>query len=535
MGGIPYTSGGCGTCRRRKVKCDETKPECLRCTKYGHECAGYNKKRVFLHGRTATTGKPGKLAPDLNLALVKNRKVDLPRPNVNPELRVQLLTAFIEGYLPQQPHLRDRTGRTFLEALPDLTGGSAILEKAGISLAAVYLAKQNQDDRLLQYSSKLYGNTLKTLQGRIKSGAKLGQDVLYTTVILQLYELIDCSPPGFMAWIAHVQGSIAISTQTSAQGERTVAEKLFHRQLKYVTVSLPPAIVTEARSFFMIQLCDSIGKRKAPYLYNTQLWRNSNSNEDDNLDPIDEFINLLAKCSAIMEQVDCYIFNLPENFEKASRTGNQLLHTCLKFEEDLHQVFLSMQRKLGQPRVSPVPLGGFRDSLETDLFPEPLNFPSLTCAESHLVYWATLILLYPLIGELYSVLGKPSSDFPVPLYYDSNGGTADRATEISSADTTAAYTALAEHYAGEICRSVFYFIQPDMKTLGAQLLLAPLSQCVQFFHVEGLTAKLKWCQGVLTMLANLSLGIAPLLKNMVWPQYRDAQGRRLSASKALNG
>ncbi|KAL4907294.1 hypothetical protein BDW74DRAFT_122842 [Aspergillus multicolor] len=518
MGGIPYTSGGCGTCRRRKVKCDETKPECLRCTKYGHECAGYDKKRVFLHGRTATADKSGKLAPDSNLALIKNRKLDIPRPNVNPELRVQLLTAFIERYLPQQPHLRDSTGRTFLEALPDLTGGSVVLVKAGISLAAVFLAKQNQDDRLLQYSSKLYGNTLKTIQGRIKSGAKLGQDILYTTLILQLYELIDCSPPGFMAWIAHVQGSIAISTQTSAQAERTVAEKLFHRQLKYVT------------------LCDSIGKRKAPYLYNTQLWRNSNLHGDEDINPIDEFINLLAKCSAIMEQVDRYIFSLPESFEKASRTGNQLLHTCLKFEESLHQAFISMQQKLGQPKVSPVSLGGFRDTLKTDLFPETLDFPSLTCAESHLVYWATLILLYPLIGELYSVLGKPPSDFPVPMYYDStNGGTANRTTETSSADTAVAYTALAEHYAGEICRSVLYFIQPDMKTFGAQLLLAPLSQCVQFFHVEGSNAKLKWCQDVLGMLAHLYLGIAPLLKNMVWPQYRDAQGRRLSAPKALDG
>jgi hypothetical protein len=38
-----------------------------------------------------------------------------------------------------------------------------------------------------------------------------------------------------MAWVAHVQGAIAIS---SVQGEETAAEKLFHRQLKYVTVSL---------------------------------------------------------------------------------------------------------------------------------------------------------------------------------------------------------------------------------------------------------------------------------------------------------
>lgn len=179
--------------------------------------------------------------------------MDVPRPNVNPELRSQLLSSFIESYLPMKPQLHDSTGRNFLAALPELAQGSVILEKAGICLASVFLAKQNQDDRLLQYSSKLYGNTLRSVHGKITSGANLGQDILNTTVVLQLYEvrpnlscvqagshhlkLINCSPPGFMAWIAHVQGGVAISTQTSAAGERSLAEKLFHRQLKYVTVS----------------------------------------------------------------------------------------------------------------------------------------------------------------------------------------------------------------------------------------------------------------------------------------------------------
>jgi hypothetical protein len=32
---------GCETCRIRRVKCDETKPECQRCTKTGRKCEGY--------------------------------------------------------------------------------------------------------------------------------------------------------------------------------------------------------------------------------------------------------------------------------------------------------------------------------------------------------------------------------------------------------------------------------------------------------------------------------------------------------------
>ncbi|KAL3496644.1 hypothetical protein BJX62DRAFT_103325 [Aspergillus germanicus] len=510
MGGIPYTSTGCNTCRRRKVKCDETKPECLRCTNHGHTCTGYDRKRVFIHGHTETAAENSKLRPDTKSAVVQ--KIEIPRLNINPEVRAQLLTSFIETYLPQPHYLRDSTGQSLLQTLPGLTGGSALLDKAAISVSAAFLAKQNQDEWLLRYSSKLYGNILKTLHGKITSGTKLGQDILYTTIILQIYELINCAPLGFMAWVAHVQGSIAIS---SVQGEETAAEKLFHRQLKYVT------------------LCDAVGKRKAPYLYKTPIWQ-SDSDSRTRADPIDEFIDQLAECSAIMEEIDRFLFSQPTKTD--SPTGDRLLQDCLRLEEDLHETCLSMQRKFGTPIASSpgaIPHGGFRESLDTDLIPAALEFPSLSCAESHMVYWATLVLLYPLIGELLSVLGIPVGVVPVPAYYGSTN--AADSVVFPRADVHSAYTALAEYYADEICRSVPYCLQPDMRTLGAQLLLAPFSQCVQFFHVEGPTAKLKWCQDVLTVLERLGLGIAPFLKDMVWPQYRAAQERRKSAPQRFGG
>ncbi|KAH3904965.1 hypothetical protein HBI56_218490 [Parastagonospora nodorum] len=38
------TKTGCGTCRRRKKKCDEAKPECNNCTRGGFICEGYTSK-----------------------------------------------------------------------------------------------------------------------------------------------------------------------------------------------------------------------------------------------------------------------------------------------------------------------------------------------------------------------------------------------------------------------------------------------------------------------------------------------------------
>lgn len=35
-------SGACGVCRERRIKCDETKPACLKCMRSGRPCSGYS-------------------------------------------------------------------------------------------------------------------------------------------------------------------------------------------------------------------------------------------------------------------------------------------------------------------------------------------------------------------------------------------------------------------------------------------------------------------------------------------------------------
>ncbi|CAK36879.1 mitochondrial ribosomal protein L27 family protein [Aspergillus niger] len=496
MGGIPFRSTGCNTCRRRKVKCDEAKPECNRCIKNGHVCTGYERKRVFIHksseaieeGELKLVRRPqstsGKI-PDRQLTRVEP---GFPRLNNNAEVRSQLLASFVGGFLPSSRHLQDGKDTNILKTLPELCGNSPLLDRALLSLSSAFLAKQHKDDRLLGYSTKLYNNSMEIMHGKIKSGKGLGQDVLYTTVVFQLYELIHSSPPGFMAWIAHVQGSNAIIKQCRVNKKGTIAEKLFHRQLKFVTGS------TE-------------------------------------LEPIDELMDLLAECSALIEQVDTFIEQLPASPDGDKNNGEKLLGSCLSLEERLHQTCLKMQEKLGAPSTltHDVPLReDLRAHLATSLFPDPFQFVSLACAESHLIYWATLIILYPLVDELLDVLGyrrndvTPSQSCAIhPQAIEQRPLGVDVATD---------FTALAEHYADEVCRSVMYCTQSDMNTLGAQHLLAPFSQCAQFFQVHELAQKYRWCQGVFVLLDSLGLGIAPLLKDMVWPQYRSARLRRSLSS-----
>ncbi|KAK9370369.1 hypothetical protein V1509DRAFT_343643 [Lipomyces kononenkoae] len=58
MVGVAGGSRGCANCKKRKIKCDETFPVCLRCVKSGRECSGplngplFRKQRVGVRGKT---------------------------------------------------------------------------------------------------------------------------------------------------------------------------------------------------------------------------------------------------------------------------------------------------------------------------------------------------------------------------------------------------------------------------------------------------------------------------------------------------
>lgn len=52
----PKVKTGCTTCKIRRVKCDETKPSCLRCVRFGHQCDGYSNKTPL----KPTSSKPSR-------------------------------------------------------------------------------------------------------------------------------------------------------------------------------------------------------------------------------------------------------------------------------------------------------------------------------------------------------------------------------------------------------------------------------------------------------------------------------------------
>jgi hypothetical protein len=72
---------GCITCRRRKKKCDETKPSCLNCQKNAVVCEGYPPKEIWRSGRQKA--EAGRILTTLLTSLLTNHQQN---PVVDPLL-----------------------------------------------------------------------------------------------------------------------------------------------------------------------------------------------------------------------------------------------------------------------------------------------------------------------------------------------------------------------------------------------------------------------------------------------------------------
>lgn len=79
---------GCRTCRRRRKKCDETRPTCLGCRKLGIECEGYERPLIWGNGIASRGKLKGATVPTIEMwAPSKGRKGSEAGKKTSPEVR----------------------------------------------------------------------------------------------------------------------------------------------------------------------------------------------------------------------------------------------------------------------------------------------------------------------------------------------------------------------------------------------------------------------------------------------------------------
>lgn len=105
-----------------------------------------------------------------------------------PAIRCQLVSVFLDAYLPSVSNPHQRIGGDFTGALPFRLGDSPMLDYAITALCAVYVGSSWQDRMLYREGVESYARAVQCLRGCIERSTTT-QDMLYVTAALQTYEV----------------------------------------------------------------------------------------------------------------------------------------------------------------------------------------------------------------------------------------------------------------------------------------------------------------------------------------------------------
>lgn len=195
MVGVPRSSG-CQLCRKRRVKCDEARPACGNCTRYGSECPGYERGMKFVvekHRVRSKGSRPGKPSPSASDS--HSSSDSLPSTTalisfaISPTpVRGQFVNTMLDT-AKSAIQKKDVTGFFSWMQLGKV-GTTAGLDGALCSLAMQIVGKEMADDNLVIQSRTIYGKSLQDLQRALQHRSRWkSPETLCTAILLCIFEV----------------------------------------------------------------------------------------------------------------------------------------------------------------------------------------------------------------------------------------------------------------------------------------------------------------------------------------------------------
>lgn len=216
-------SRGCVTCRRRRVKCDETKPFCRACLRLGLECAGYARPRLRFKDENARyLGKPhaqatvGTRASNRNQQLTKamhDTNTILPNPSHSPQ---DMAVPFFLTYVTDVGRSVKST-RGFMEfvrpVLASESPSSALF--AAVNAVAVKVWTMIRHNHVAHtLPTRLYGQALVRLRQAINDPEERARDAtVLAALVLQMHDTLSAVSGQAQAHGMHRDGALALLSQ----------------------------------------------------------------------------------------------------------------------------------------------------------------------------------------------------------------------------------------------------------------------------------------------------------------------------------
>ncbi|KIM97219.1 hypothetical protein OIDMADRAFT_168978 [Oidiodendron maius Zn] len=204
MVNVPGRSKGCLTCRQRKVKCDQSLPECLQCREMRLSCPGARTGAFFMHTLLAP---PAEILP--NLSPLTHHQPS--RANFFDNLFV---AHFIESFGNMKASPSPVPSTIWLDELPILVASfRPSLAKHSIRAGTMLLYGAYARDVSIQTEARRwYARALRDLRSLLLRGACAGdsavafnEDDICATVMLSHFESVAGTSVG--AWVQHVEGA----------------------------------------------------------------------------------------------------------------------------------------------------------------------------------------------------------------------------------------------------------------------------------------------------------------------------------------
>lgn len=203
---VPRTRTGCLTCRKRKVKCDETKPKCGRCLRLQRECTWSDQLQVIPHRQTADgvaailTGSSRSQSIQMNSLSGQNFVIEFPNVDRSTVPYIHHFITFVCRFLA---YSNDNEGNPFQEELiPQATSSPALLHSMA-ALAAGHLARSQPHHDMA--ATKHYAMALHELQESLSDPVIARADsTLGACLLLCVYEI---SHSRTSLWLDHLQGA----------------------------------------------------------------------------------------------------------------------------------------------------------------------------------------------------------------------------------------------------------------------------------------------------------------------------------------
>ncbi|KAL2211713.1 hypothetical protein CC79DRAFT_1364010 [Sarocladium strictum] len=484
MVGIGKKPKACLNCRKRRIVCSFERPRCLRCSKEGVQCLGYERRLLFINHtlpNPSPSTKEGILVskvPDSSpqedaFQDVADTFYDLSRMLASSSystiiFRAKAFQILRRIYLPTgQPDESIAVGScSWVETVCECPRPNSTLDQSILALCAAQLYITRSGSISLDRALEYYSNGLARLSADLQHiDSTTLASLLASVVVLSTCELFVC--PLNAGWHAHVQG---------------IAELLRYRGLLLADLGqYPPAwdrLCSRARI-----MCVLTGlMNQSSSMVSREQWRTILPPTPSD-DPLDGLLDIICELPAFFEE------------SALSRNSTTDIFRILLRVYDWEKAF---RRKVGSSPYTYVPslLWSPVDAGHDErLYPLVLDFPSLQVACCLIICWATMLQSLTVITRLRKEGGTSSES---SLFAENVWACLDQKT-FKSMSAEGALSVEAKRRAGLLCQCIEYTHGDDMGSLGPQCMTFARGVLRQYYEQEGMTRQLSWCENIPNM------------------------------------